>query len=105
MSGTRVAKKDPAKSFLYFSAVGLRGLRAKQPIVQGRVATKYEIMKMSCQSWSSVDVTYVHPPQVNVRKMPTPATNLGRVEFGRRVKTYQRPTRASRGPISDQLAC
>jgi hypothetical protein len=53
---------------------------------------------MSCQSWSSVEVTYVHPPQVSVRKMPTAATNLGRVELGRRVKMYHRPTRANRGP-------
>jgi len=55
-------------------------------------------MKMSCQSWSSVEVTYVHPPQVSVRKMPTPATNFGSVEFGRRVKIYQRPTNTKRGP-------
>jgi hypothetical protein len=55
-------------------------------------------MKMSCQSWSSVEVTYVHPPHDSVRKIPTPATNLGSVEFGLRVRTYHRPTNATRGP-------
>lgn len=48
--GTRVPKKAPAKYFLYFMAVAFGGLRARQPRVQGTVATKYEIMKMSCQS-------------------------------------------------------
>jgi len=99
MSGTNVAKKEPANSFRYPRAVGLRGLSARQPRVHGSVATRYEIMKMSCQSWSSVDVTYVHPPHVSVRKIPTPATNLGSVEFGRRVRQYQRPTNAKRGPM------
>lgn len=98
ISGTKVAKNEPAKILRYLMAVGLRGLKERQPIVHGKVATRYEIMKMSCQSWSSVDVTYVHPPHVNVRKMPTPATNLGSDEFGRRVKMYQRPTNAKRGP-------
>lgn len=98
MSGTRVAKKEPANSFRYRRAVGLFGLKARQPRVQGRVATRYEIMKTSCQSWASVDVTYVHPPHVNVRKIPTPATNLGSEEFGRRVKMYHRPHSANRGP-------
>jgi hypothetical protein len=60
-------------------------------------------MKISCQSWSSVDVTYVQPPQVNVRNMPTPATNLGRDEFGRRVRTYHRPTSAKRGPANRSI--
>jgi hypothetical protein len=101
MSGTRVAKKEPANSFRYRRAVGLRGLKARQPMVQGSVATRYEIIKMSCQSWSSVEVTYVHPPHVSVRKMPTPATNLGSAEFGRRVKQYHRPTNAKRGPNCD----
>lgn len=53
---------------------------------------------MSCQSWSSVEVMYVQPPQVNVRKMPTPATNFGREEFRLRVRTYHKATRANRGP-------
>src|SRR5690348_224147 len=74
------------------------GLRARHPSVQGSVATRYEIMKMSCQSWSSVDVTYVHPPHVNVLKIPVPAMILGRFEFGLAVKKYQRVTRANRGP-------
>ena len=30
--------------------------------------------------------------------MPTPATNLGKVEFGRAVRMYHRKTRAKRGP-------
>jgi hypothetical protein len=99
MSGTKVAKKEPANSFRYPRAGVLRGDRARHPRVHGRVATRYEIMKMSCQSWSSVEVTYVHPPHVNVRKMPTPATNFGSEEFGRRVRMYHRPTNAMRGPV------
>lgn len=55
-------------------------------------------MKMSCQSWSSVDVTYVQPPQVSVRNAPTPAMNLGSDELGRRVRMYHSPTSAKRGP-------
>ncbi len=91
-------KNKLAKTFRYLMALGLGGLRARHPSVHGSVATKYEIMKMSCQSWSSVDVTYVHPPQVIVLKRPTPATNFGNVEFRLAVKTYQRATRAKRGP-------
>jgi hypothetical protein len=53
---------------------------------------------MSCQPWSSVEVTYVHPPHVNDRKTPTPATNFGSVELALRVKMYQRATNANRGP-------
>jgi hypothetical protein len=98
-NGTIAAKKAPAKYFLYFTAVGFLGLKAKTPAVQGMVATRYEIMKMSCQSWSSVDVTYVHPPQVKVRKTPTPATNFGNVAFGLRVRMYHNATSANRGPI------
>jgi hypothetical protein len=104
INGTRVPKKLPARTFRYLRAVGFLGLRATQPRVQGSVATRYEIMKMSCQSWSSVEVTYVHPPQVKVRKMPTPAMNLGRDELGRRVKMYQRPTNANRGPRQLSMA-
>jgi hypothetical protein len=57
INGTRVAKNEPANSFRYCSAAGLGGLKARQPRVHGSVATRYEIMKMSCQSWSSVEVT------------------------------------------------
>ena len=91
-------KKHPAKIFRYRRAFALLGLRARQPNVHGTVAMRYEIMKISCQPWSSVEVTYVHPPQVTVRKRPTPATNFGNDEFGRAVKMYQRNTRAKRGP-------
>lgn len=55
-------------------------------------------MKISCQLWSSVDVTYVQPPHVNVLKMPMPATSFGRFEFGLVVRKYHRPTRANLGP-------
>lgn len=82
----------------YLTARRLLGLSARQPRVHGKVATRYEIMKMSCQSWSSVDVTYVQPPHVKVRKMPTPATIFGREELGRAVRRYQRKTRRNRGP-------
>jgi hypothetical protein len=37
-------------------------------------------------------VTYVHPPHVIVLNRPVPATNFGRIEFGRAVKIYQRKT-------------
>jgi len=97
-NGTRVPKKELAIYFLYLMAVAFGGLSARHPRVQGSVATRYEIMKMSCQSWSSVDVTYVQPPQVNVRKMPMKATNLGSFWFGRAVRRYHKPTRAKRGP-------
>ena len=53
---------------------------------------------MSCQSWSSVDVTYVHPPQVRVLNIPVQNTNVGNLELGRAVKRYQRVTRTKRGP-------
>lgn len=33
-----------------------------------------------------------------VLKRPVPATTLGKVEFGFEVRTYQRKTRANRGP-------
>ena len=56
MSGTRVPKKAPARYFRYLIAVGFGGLSAMHPVVHGNVATMYEIIKMSCQSWSSVDV-------------------------------------------------
>ena len=43
-------KNEPARIFLYFRATGLRvGLSAMHPTVQGKVATKYEIMNISCQ--------------------------------------------------------
>ena len=91
-------KNALAKIFRYLTAVEFGGLRARHPSVHGIVATRYEIMKMSCQLWSSVDVTYVHPPQVMVLNKPTPATTLGKVEFGLAVRIYQRKTRAKRGP-------
>ena len=49
-------KKPLAKYFLDLIALAFGGLRAMQPVVQGMVKTRYEIMRMSCQSWSSVDV-------------------------------------------------
>lgn len=61
-------------------------------------------MKISCQPWSSVEVTYVHPPQVKVRKIPVAATTCGSTESGRAVRTYQRKTRAKRGPAGLILA-
>ena len=76
-----------------------------QPRVHGNVATKYEIMKMSCQPWSSVEVTYVHPPQVSVRNKPVAAMIFGNAESGRAVKTYQRKTRAKRGPGDCNQPC
>ena len=39
-------------------------------------------MKISCQSWSSVDVTYVQPPHVIVRKTPVQAMYFGKDVFG-----------------------
>jgi hypothetical protein len=93
-----VPKNKPARIFRYLTAVGFGGLRARHPSVHGNVATRYEIMKISCQSWSSVDVTYVHPPHVIVLKRPVPATIFGKVEFGFAVRMYQRKTRANRGP-------
>ena len=50
INGTRVPKKADAKIFLYLRAFGFGGLKARQPRVHGNVATRYEIMKMSCQS-------------------------------------------------------
>ena len=96
--GTNVPKKAPAMYFRYLTALGLFGLKATHPKVQGIVATRYEIMKMSCQAWSSVEVTYVHPPQVKVRNMPIKATNLGRLEFGLAVRRYHNATNVNRGP-------
>jgi hypothetical protein len=55
--GTNVPKNAYAAFFLYLIAFGFGGLRSTHPIVHGSVATRYEIMKMSCQSWSSVEVT------------------------------------------------
>lgn len=69
-NGTIVPKNALARTLRYLIACGFGGLKAKHPIVQGIVATKYEIMKMSCQSWSSVDVTYVQPPHVKVLNRP-----------------------------------
>lgn len=83
-------------------ALALFGLSARHPSVQGNVATMYDIMRMSCQWWSSVDVIYVHPPHDKVLKMPIKATNLGSVAFGRAVRRYHKPTRTNRGPA--QLA-
>jgi len=54
--GTRVPKKAPAMYLRYLIAFALGGLSRIQPVVQGRVNMMYEIIKMSCQSWSSVDV-------------------------------------------------
>jgi hypothetical protein len=53
---------------------------------------------MSCQSWSSVDVMYVHPPHVRVLNRPKNATTFGRVRPGLAVRRYHRPTRANLGP-------
>lgn len=53
---------------------------------------------MSCQSWSSVEVTYVQPPQVRVRKMPQKATKAGSLWPGLRERRYQKATRANLGP-------
>lgn len=97
-------KKAPPKIFLYLIVVGFGGLSAKHPSVHGRVATRYEIMKISCQSWSSVEVTYVQPPQVIVRSIPIAATNLGSFCPGRAVSRYHNPTRANRGPGSVRVS-
>lgn len=97
-SGIKVPKKAPPKYFLYLIAFAFGGLSAMQPVVQGMVRTMYEIIKISCQSWSSVDVMYVHPPQVNVRKTPEMAIAFGRVRPGFAVNRYHKPTRAKRGP-------
>ena len=83
-------------------ACGLAGLSAIQPVVHGSVAIMYEIIKISCQSWSSVDVMYVQPPQVSVRTSPIMATNAGSFWPGLRVRRYHKPTRANRGPIPCQ---
>jgi len=120
--GTRVAKKAPASSLRYRTALGFGGLNARHPKVQGMVATKYETlpksatasmrrccsdihMKMSCPWWSSVDVTYVQPPQVIVRKIPIPAMNLGSFAFGRAVRRYHNPTKRKRGPLERSEQC
>ena len=55
-------------------------------------------MKISCQPWSSVEVTYVQPPQVTVLKIPVAATIFGRDELGLAVRMYHRKTSANRGP-------
>lgn len=93
-------KNAEARTFRYLIARALFGLNAKHPSVHGKVATMYEIMRISCQSWSSVEVMYVHPPHVRVRNTPIKATNLGRVEFGRAVRRYQRNTKANLGPYA-----
>lgn len=98
ISGTKVPKKVPATAFRYLIAFWFGGLRERHPIVHGRVATRYEIMNISCQSWSSVEVTYVHPPQVKVLKMPIPTTNLDNAVFGLGARRYHIRTRANRGP-------
>lgn len=43
-------KKAAARYFLYLIAFAFGGLKAMQPKVQGIVKTRYEIMKISCQS-------------------------------------------------------
>lgn len=53
---------------------------------------------MSCQSWSSVEVMYVHPPHVRVRNKPQKATKPGNLDAGFRDRRYQKPTRANLGP-------
>ena len=73
-----VPKKQPARYFRYLIALALGGLRARHPTVHGIVMTRYEIIRMSCQPWSSVDVMYVQPPHVRVRTKPERATTLGR---------------------------
>lgn len=97
-------KKAPARYFLYLMAFAFGGLSAMHPKVQGMVMTRYEIMRMSCQSWSSVEVMKVQPPQVSVRSTPMQPTNLGSTEPGRAVRRYHNPTRANRGPV-DGEAC
>lgn len=91
-------KNKPAKIFLYLIALGLGGLRARQPSIHGNVATRYEIMNISCHLWSSVEVTYVHPPHDIERKSPMPDTSFGRAESDRAVRRYHRKTRANLGP-------
>lgn len=91
-------KKAPAKYFLYLIALAFGGLKAIQPVVHGIVKTIYEIIKMSCQSWSSVDVMYVHPPHVRLRTTPEMAIAFGRVRPGFAVSRYQSPTSANLGP-------
>jgi hypothetical protein len=51
-----VPKKALARYFRYLMAAGFGGLSAIHPKVHGSVQTIYDIMRMSCQSWSSVDV-------------------------------------------------
>ena len=47
INGTSVPKKALARRFLHLKAVGLAfGLKAMLPNVHGRVATRYEIMKI-----------------------------------------------------------
>jgi hypothetical protein len=95
-----MAKKPPPVLLRHLMAWGFGGLRAKQPNVQGIVATRYETMKMSCHWWSSVDVTYVQPPQDSVRKRPTPATHAGKEDFVLNlVMKYQSATSANLGPV------
>lgn len=91
-------KKAVAIYFLYLMAFELGGQMARQPTVHGIVAKRYAIMNISCQSWSSVEVMYVQPPHVRVRKRPIAATNLGRNLPGLAVRRYQRASRANRGP-------
>ena len=79
-------------------ALALGGLRAMHPTVHGMVNTRYEIMRMSCQSWSSVEVMYVQPPHVRVRTRPATAMAFGRVRPGLAVSRYHSPTRANLGP-------
>ena len=55
-------------------------------------------MKISCQLWSSVEVTYVQPPHVSVLKTPKPAMIFGKVEFRCAVMRYHSPTRRNLGP-------
>ena len=98
----RVPKKALAKYFLYLMAVAFGGLRMMHPVVHGIVKTRYEIIRMSCQSWSSVDVMYVQPPHVKVRMMPTTAIALGRLRLGLLVRRYHSPTSANLGPMRRQ---
>jgi hypothetical protein len=92
--GHQRAKEQTCQDFSIFDCGRIWWTESKT----SNVATRYEIMKISCQSWSSVDVTYVHPPHVIVLKRPVPATIFGKVEFGFAVRMYQRKTRANRGP-------
>ena len=59
----------------------LYGVQAIPPSIQGKLQNIYDIMKISCTSWSSLDVIYTHPPHVIVLMIPNTKTHVGRLEF------------------------